>query len=278
MLSAQSRADLHLHSNASDGIRTPAEIVEIALAAGVEVIALTDHDTMRNTIVLNQRARAAGITTLSGMEVSAVFQRQVIHLLAYGLDPDSPKVRWYENFHQDSAQRQALKTIAAFRLRGAAVDEADYNQYIYDFHRGSWKLFAYLQDRGCITDMADYRSKTANGLIQEAIYLRSDEIIAMIHEAGGRAVIAHPFDYSVPEPAALLDALREQGLDGVEGYHSHHTPRQARELVSYARRHGLLITGGSDDHGHLPGRSLGKPEITLAQLNLSGLLALPPVR
>ena len=94
----------------------------------------------------------------------------------------------------------------------------------------------------------------------------------MIHQAQGKAVIAHAFDYQKDEPRALLDELRYLGLDGIECFHSHHNKDQVQALCEYAQNYHLLITGGSDDHGHLPDRKMGSPAILYGQLKLGSLI------
>ena len=272
MLNKKSRIDLHLHSCVSDGVRTPQEIVNVALANKIDFMALTDHDTIRNTIAFSEAAHEAGIAVLHGIEVSALFHSQVIHILGYGINPDLPVLRNYQNHYQESENQQALRTIANYRKKGAHVCEAEYERYTYNYRRGSWKLFAYLQDQKIISTMQDYQSELAKGHILRSDILSAEAVIEMIHQAQGAAVIAHIFDYSNLNPELMLKTLTSQGLDGIECYHAHHRPEQSQWLANYANLHHLLITGGSDDHGHLSDRTMGTPRITLDQLNLGSLM------
>lgn len=272
MLSANSRVDLHLHSTASDGVRTPQEIIQDALGQGVELIALTDHDTMRNTQEFNDLVKQAGLLTIKGMEVSALIQDQVVHILGYGLDPNSSAVQQYTEYYQQSEKRSDLRTIARLRLHGYQVSEEDYTCYVYNQRRGCWKLCAYLLDKGVVKNFAEYCAFQTQGLIENPQYWSAGEVISMIHQAQGKAIIAHAFDYQKDDPRALLDQLRYLGLDGIECFHSHHNKDQAQALCEYAQNYHLLITGGSDDHGHLPDRKMGSPAILYGQLKLGSLI------
>ena len=127
-----------------------------ALGQGVELIALTDHDTMRNTQEFNDLVKQAGLLSIKGMEVSALIQDQVVHILGYGLDPNSSAVQQYTEYYQHSEKRSDLRTIARLRLHGYQVDEEDYTCYVYNPRRGCWKLCAYLLAKGVVKDFAEY--------------------------------------------------------------------------------------------------------------------------
>jgi hypothetical protein len=257
--------DLQSHSLHSDGTLPAGEVVARAAAAGVELLALTDHDTVDGVPEAAAAARAAGIRLSPAAELSSVHgAHEDLHVLAYGIDvADATLLELLEDFRADRARR--IEAMAD-RLRelGFALDDSPLQA-----RKAAGKPIG----RPHLADAVLAHPANAGRLREEGIdgrdglfppYLvpgaaayvaRSrptvEEAIGVIHDAGGVAVWAHPFwDLDDREEAVrAIDAFTAAGLDGIEVFYATHTPEQTRFLYDAARERGLLTTGSADFHG-----------------------------
>ena len=257
--------DLQSHSHHSDGALAPADVVARAAAAGVELLALTDHDTVDGVGEALAAGAAHGIRVVSGVEVSALDGgRQDLHLLGYGVDHEHPALlEALRDFRADRDAR-AGRMAQALRERGWAVDEASLDRR----HAEGRSV-----GRPHIAAAAFEHPDNAERLEREGLGTATDllvaelvegapsfrgrtlpsigEVIALIHAAGGVAVWAHPF-WDIAEPARVLDALERfeaLGLDGVEAFYTTHSREQTRLLADACAQRRLLTTGSADFHG-----------------------------
>jgi predicted metal-dependent phosphoesterase TrpH len=257
--------DLQSHSVHSDGALPPSEVVAAAAAAGVRLLALTDHDTADGVPEAAAAAADAGIALVPATEISAIFDgRQDLHILGYLIDPaDATLTSALRRSREDREQRAQAMTNALKHL-GFAVDEAmlarrtEQGQSIGRPHLAQ-----------AVVNRPENRERLeAAGLTEPTAFLVEyliegrpafvpraaptvEEAIDMIHGAGGVAVWAHPF-WDIDEPAGALEALdrfRAAGLDGVEAFYVTHTEEQTRLMSGRCAELGLLTTGSSDFHG-----------------------------
>src|SRR5215217_1541887 len=262
--------DLQAHSVHSDGSLDAAEVVERAAAAGVELFALTDHDTVDGVPEAAARARQLGLRYSPAAELSAVHGgHEDLHVLGYGLDVSDPDlIATLEDFRGDRARR--IEAMAD-RLRelGFALDDAplrarrDAGKPIGRPHLADAVLAhpanaARLHEEGITGRDELFPPYLAPGA--KAYVARSRptvaEAIRVIHDAGGVAVWAHPF-WDLDDPREALDAIdafAAEGLDGVEVFYATHDEQQTRFLHGAARERGLLTTGSTDFHGPGHGR------------------------
>lgn len=256
------RADLHSHSSASDGTRPPAEVIGRAADAGLDVIALTDHDTVAG---MSQAAAALppGLSLIPGMELSCRRDGHSVHLLAYLFDAEHPEL---------AAQCRAIRASRVDRAKAMVAKLADLGAPV------TWEQVTSIGRGGVIGRPHIAQAMIAAGVvgsIGEAFgpewigpggrahvpryALDPADAIALVHGAGGVAVLAHPFavtrGWMVPE--RLITELALAGLDGVEVAHPDHDPAQRDQLRTVVSRLGLAATGGSDDHGELTGDRIG---------------------
>jgi predicted metal-dependent phosphoesterase TrpH len=257
--------DLQAHSRHSDGVLEAAEVVDLAHAAGVELFALTDHDTVDGVPEAAARARELGMRYSPASELSAVHGgHEDLHVLGYELDVADPGLRaTLEDFRGDRARR--IEAMAD-RLRelGFELDDAPLRA-----RRDAGKPIG----RPHLADAVLAHPANAQRLRDEGIHGKNElfppylvpgaaayvarsrptvpEAIDVIHAAGGVAVWAHPFwDVDAPEEALrTLEEFVGAGLDGVECFYPTHTEEQTRLLHDVAVRHGLLTTGSTDFHG-----------------------------
>ena len=283
------RIDLHSHSRASDGTQSPEELVRAASAAGLDVLALTDHDTAEGWAEAERTARQVGLTLVRGMEISARHRGRGVHLLAYLPDPTYPPLADELGLVLDG--RSARLPAMLERLREHGIDiHAD------DVHRVAGETAAtgrpHVADAlvalGVVRDRDEafarylspgrpaYANRHAAALVP---------MIGTVAEAGGVTVIAHPWGRHA-EPTlgeAVLADLQQAGLAGIEVDHQDH-PRAARErLRAIARNLGLVVTGSSDHHGtgkvdHELGCNTTAPEEYHRLLELAETAALDSAR
>ncbi|KAB1864194.1 PHP domain-containing protein [Microbacterium algeriense] len=269
-------ADLHLHSNHSDGTESPAEVVAQAHAHGVRTLALTDHDRSTGWQEAGDAAVALGMTFLPGMELSAKHGWRSVHVLGYLFDPDDEALR------AETDRIRGDRIGRAERIVRNIGRDYDLNwddvlaQTTLDATVGRPHIADALVARGIVRD----RTEAFDGILhpREGYYephYAPDPLTAvrLITDAGGVAIIAHPVtsgrDSMMPEP--YIERLIEAGLGGFEIDHRENTEAGKRELRRIAATHDLIVTGSSDYHG------TGKPnrpgEHTTSEEMVARLLA-----
>ena len=253
--------DLQSHSTQSDGSLAPTDVVAQAAAAGVELLALTDHDTIAGAPEAQAAARVHGIRLSPAAELSSVHgEHEDLHVLGYELDPWDPGLlAALEDFRADRGRR--IHAMAD-RLRelGFALDDSSFaaheslgrphladavlahpdnaDRLAREGIRGKKELFPPYLVPGAAAYVARSRPTV-------------EEAIEVIHTAGGVAVWAHPF-WDIAEPEHVLATVRHfaaRGLDGVECFYPEHTAQQTLLLHDECEARGLLSTGSSDFHG-----------------------------
>ena len=258
--------DLHLHSTNSDGSESPEELVARGRRAGLSAMALTDHDNMNGTGEFLAACRTQGMTGIAGVEISAHVEEGhgSLHILGYGVNPDHPLV--VENLGRvlDSRAWRNEQILEKLNGLGLELDWSEVQACAGEDVVGRAHFAQALIDRDYVSSVAEaferYLAKGQPAYV-ERYRLYPAEGIRMIREAGGVAVIAHPFSWELDE--ARLEAgvrtLKEMGLAGIEAVYSEYTPEQTVALLRLAKRLELLTTGGSDYHG------LAKPDIALGK-------------
>ena len=275
------RIDLHTHSSASDGTDTPADLVRAAEAAGLDVVALTDHDATSGWTEAAAAADEVGIGFVPGLEISTKFRHRGVHLLAYLPDPTHPPLVGALDRIIAGRTERTPAIVAALRRHGIAITEDDVRResggsvaagrpHVAD----ALVRLGVARDRTqAFTDLLDpgrpgYANRYAADL---------EDMIPLVTAAGGVAVIAHPWGRrgrSLLDEQALA-GLRDRGLAGIEVDHQDHSPADRSELRDLARRLDLLVTGSSDYHGlgkvdHDLGVNTTDPEQYERLLSLAG--------
>ncbi|MER8068089.1 PHP domain-containing protein [Streptomyces sp. NPDC094034] len=251
------RIDLHTHSTASDGTDTPAELVRNAAAGGLDVIALTDHDTTRG----HAEAIAAlpgldrDLTLVTGAELSCRYDGISLHLLAYLFDPDEPDLLRERELVRDDRVPRARTMVRKLQELGVPITWEQVARIAGDASLGRPHIATALVELGVVETVSDAFTQEwlADGgrAYAEKHELDPFEAIRLVKAAGGVSVFAHPQAVKrgrvVPESA--IARLSAAGLDGIEVDHmDHDAPTRAR-LRALAAELGLLTTGSSDYHG-----------------------------
>lgn len=248
------RIDLHTHSRVSDGTHSPSELVADAVEAGLDVLGLTDHDTAGGWDEATRAADGTGLTVLRGIEISTRHV-QGVHLLAYGPDPAYPPLAEALDRILDGRSSRVPAVLERLRAHGLEVSAADVRRaaqgtaatgrpHIAD----AMVRLGYVADRSqAFRDwlnpgMPAYVDRYAASLV---------DMLRLVDEAGGVAVIAHPWGRHGPGPMGepALAELADLGLAGLEVDHEDHPPVAREQLRAIARNLGLIITGSSDHHG-----------------------------
>ncbi|HTX31158.1 MAG TPA: PHP domain-containing protein [Solirubrobacteraceae bacterium] len=257
--------DLQSHSRHSDGELTPRGVVEAAAAAGVELLALTDHDTVDGVAEAGAAARAAGIRLSPAVEISSLDAAGAdLHILGYALDAQDPQLLDALARYRADRERRTEAMIAALRDNGWEVDEAPLRE-----RAAAGKTIGRPHIAQATTSHPANAGRLAReGLDDASSFLGAylvegrpgfrpreiptvEDAIATIHAAGGVAVWAHPF-WDVPDPGEVVSTLERftgWGIDGAECFYLTHTEPQTRVLVEYCAERDLLRTGSSDFHG-----------------------------
>jgi predicted metal-dependent phosphoesterase TrpH len=264
--------DLHAHTDQSDGSSSPASLIQEAIDANLEALAVTDHDTLAGYDLAAPIAREKGLEAVCGIELSTRLDRNIpgkrapsVHLLGYFVhEPPTQAFRDWLIRWQESRRERNRKLIQ--RLNDLGVDiQIEEVQRIGRNLTGRPHFARVLVDKGYVSNTQEafdkYLGENASaGVDREECSL--DEAIRMVREAGGAPVLAHPcrLPQAHDEQALsqMIETLIPNGLQGIEVWYSEHSPEERGFYLGLANRFGLIPTGGSDYHGtNKPGISLG---------------------
>ena len=243
--------DLHTHTTASDGRLTPAELVARAKAAGVDVLSVTDHDTVAGCGVAASACAAARIEFVAGIEITAIRDGIDVHMLGYFIDVSSAWLAAFLSAQRLDRIERVRRMIDRLRARGIALDAEMILKPALDDESKSagrpWIARA-LVEAGHVATVSDaFERWLSHGrpAFVARIAASPEEVIGRIHEAGGVASIAHPGLVGRDE---WLPRFADAGLDAIEAYHSDHDAETTARYVARAERLGLAVSGGSDYH------------------------------
>lgn len=254
------KIDLHIHSNFSDGEDSPETIVESCKALGLELISLTDHDTIDGIAPFLKRACEVGINAISGIELSSELHKE-IHILGYNVQYDDPvflkKLSELKGM-RDDRNKKILEQLRKYKVFLCEKDITSISGETI----GRMHIAKAMKQKGYVSSIGEaFDRYLAHG---KKAYVRScriapEEAIGIIRAAGGYPVLAHPYKLMLGERemAALAEKLVDRGLAGLEVYYTGHTEKQTAYLKQLAEKLGIFATCGSDYHGKLRANSLG---------------------
>lgn len=254
-----SRFDLHIHTYASDGIHSPAEVVHKAKQAGLTGIAITDHDTVAGVQEAKQAGQEMDIMVISGVEVSSHYQGKEVHILGYQVDTEDSN--FLERLHDLRNQRnqrnqQILKNLMNLGMNVTMQEVIDFSDKKGEHQEtiGRPHIAEALVRKGYVTSMKQafdqYLGQEGSAYVSQHRIQPSDAV-QWIHDAGGKAVIAHPG--LIGDDKLIVDIIH-QGIDGIEVAHSDHCADEEKKYRELAGKYKLLITAGSDFHGTREGQ------------------------
>ncbi|HEU5144800.1 MAG TPA: PHP domain-containing protein [Dermatophilaceae bacterium] len=247
--------DLHTHSSASDGTETPTELVESARAAGIDVLGITDHDTVRGWDEAEQAARRAGIALVRGIEITCREDSLSIHLLGYLTDPDDATLMGELAKARDSRATRLERMVERMAEGGIPIT---YPEVLAQVAPGATPGRPHIADALIANGTIRHRDEAfAEWLHDTSPYyvhhysLDPVEAVGLVRAAGGVPVIAHPYTRTRGEVVGdeLVERMAAAGLVGLEAYHRDHGPDEVARALELARRLDLVVTGASDYHG-----------------------------
>jgi len=253
-MALSSLIDLHIHSTYSDGVLKPTELVDLAKSQGLSAISITDHDTADGAGEAIQRGLEKGIEVISGIEISSWHGDTSMHILGYLFRSDDEQFNSRLQLLQQGRETRNIRIIENLNKLGITVELEELLHYSEYGQTGRPHIARLLVDKGIAktVDLAfKYYLGRGAAAYAERFRFSARDAIAMIREAGGVAVLAHPssLDPSLRSTPSLLKDLHKVGLNGVEVYYPSHSSKAVKALLKMAEDIGLLITGGSDFHG-----------------------------
>ncbi len=254
--------DLHTHSTASDGSLEPAALVRAAKEAGLEAMALTDHDTVAGLAEFVAAGKEHGLETVPGCELSVTTARARMHILGLWLPVDPVGLR--QALHELREHRHQRNHVIIGMLNDLGI-KITYEEVVENAGEGSVgrpHLAKALLNHGAVKSMDEafdkYLGAKGKAYAPKKV-LTAVDAVKLLKAEGATVILAHPYQcgLSVNELAEELIRLRDLGLDGLEAYYNDHTPSRTAALLELATRLNLAVSGGSD----FPGEA--KPDIKL---------------
>lgn len=246
---ATSRIDLHIHTSASDGTFDPAQAVAAAAQSGVEVLSITDHDTVDGIAPASAAGTRLGVTVVPGVEINTDYGRTEAHILGYFIDPASTELnRLLQDVRRRRVER-AREMLARLRGVGIHIEERRVRELAAGGSVGRPHVARALVEAGHVKTEAEAFARFI-GRDRSAYVpryrLTPEAAAGAIRAAGGVPVLAHPAKVGDDK---LVTGLVTQGLAGLEAFHSDHSAARSRHYVALARQLRVLVTGGTDSHG-----------------------------
>jgi predicted metal-dependent phosphoesterase TrpH len=244
-------ADLHSHTTCSDGYTPPRELVRLAKASGVHVLAVTDHDTVEAVPECLDEARSAGVRVLPGIEMSALFEGADVHVLGYGIDHTAADLLKALGALHEKRQARVHAICGKLAGLGVTVDPKDVLEEAAGKSVGRRHVARVMVKKGIVPSLQEafnrYLGNDSPANVP-AGEMSPAEAASLITRHGGLAVMAHPgFLDDDAKVERVLDSA--PGIRGVEVYHRYRSPARHLRYLAIARRRDLLVTGGSDFHG-----------------------------
>lgn len=241
--------DLHIHSTASDGTLTPADVVEAAARAGLTAIAIADHDTVAGVEPGLAAAAAVGMDMFPAVEISTQHGRFEVHILGYLIDLHNEELVRTLGRIQSARRSRAREMVTRLQALGLPIGYEQVEAVAHGQSVGRPHVAAALVAQGLVTrpqQAFDRYLRRGGPAYVERYRISAHEGVELVHAAEGLAVIAHP---GLLGQDGIIPDLAHFGLDGIEAYHVDHTPAQTAAYLRLAERLGLVVTGGSDSHG-----------------------------
>lgn len=243
--------DLHLHSTASDGRYSPEELVNTAATLGLEVIAITDHDSVEGVAPALKAAQAfPTLKVIPGVEVSTDVPHGEVHVLGYFIDcTDAELIKKLVEL-RGSRKIRAQKMIAKLANLGIHIEWERVQEIAGSGSVGRPHIAQAIMEKGYVQSSKEAFVKyigREGPAYAEREKMTPEEVVELLVRVGGLPVLAHPADMENLED--LIPRLQRVGLIGLEVYYSNYNPRSIQQLASIAHKHGLIATGGSDYHG-----------------------------
>lgn len=269
--------DMHIHSIYSDGTFTPEKIIAAAKARNVSVVSVCDHNEIRGTVLACKAAADTDMRCIPGVEIDSLMGGRDLHILCYGADLCHTGL--LKRIRHARGVLDGMSTTLLHRMAHdfPMLDAGEYERFPHDTTKGGWKMLQYLVFKGITRELRD-------GLVfydtYDVTYASSDfdsteAVIREIHNAGGRAVLAHPGVSLPSENIAVfekeLHMILDAGADGIECFYPRHGKGLTGTCVRLCRDRKKMITAGSDCHGAFNHNEIGCTGTSEARIDLLGM-------
>ena len=268
------KTDLHTHTTASDGLDSPARLVELATEQGISILGVTDHDTVGGIAEAQTAGEAHNVQIVPGVEFSVRSRRGQTHILGYGIDPSNAELTSeLASLRASRAERgsEIVRRLSGLgiRLDSEAIEREREGKSAGRPHIARALIVAGHADS--IDDAFNRYLAVGRPAFVPRRTVSAERAIDIILQAGGIAVLAHP--YSVAELAARLPGWVEAGLAGLEAHYGAYNKDQRSALADLASSYNLLVTGGSDYHGEPDNRKRALGSVSWPNRDLDTFLA-----
>lgn len=257
--------DLHVHTNASDGSNPPEEVIRLAAEAGLQAVAITDHDNTNALARSMAAGKEQGIEVIPAIELSADYKGIEVHILGYFIDPAAESLGDLLEIALANREVRNQKICARLREEGIAVTMEELRERHPGTVLGRPHIGLLMMEKGYVESVRqsfrEYMGKGAKCYIPK-VNMPMERAVSRILAAGGAPVLAHPFQYELDgeELRKLIELVLSLGCVGMECVYARYDDEQRDSLCRLAQEYGLIITAGSDYHG------TPKPDILLGDI------------
>lgn len=247
------KGDYHIHTNYSDGVFSPEKIVDLALNAGLQAIALTDHDNVLSYNVAQEylKTKEVDLKLIQGIEVNTLYKDYEVHILGYFPDVTKNDFKNLLKVQQQARTKQTKEILALLNKKeGIKINYEDVKNMVAEGGSiGRPHIAKAITNVGGTSNIMEAYSKYIHR--NSPVYVERKTVspfdaVEVIYDSGGIPVVAHPYDIDIAEK--LIKELMNCGLRGIEAYHRKHSPAIVEYFSSMAENLGLIVTGGSDFH------------------------------
>ena len=275
--------DLHLHTTASDGAFAPADLVHMACQAGLDCIAITDHDSTDGVAAAQEAGQALGVRVIAGIEFNTMWHGQSVHILGYFVNTENPELQAVVARQRDGRLYRAQQMVQKLAALNLPLVWEEILQRADGGAVGRPHIAKAMIAQGYVRDSNEAFDKfLGHGMpaYVEQPKLTPAEAVALLHRAGAAAGLAHPYNVEGADQVdleSLVPELAGAGLDAIEAYYTGYGAARRAAILRMAERFGLIPTGGSDFHGggilslaelgtiHVPPASLAQLEAAVKQ-------------
>lgn len=243
--------DLHVHTNCSDGLLTPQQVVDLALKKELDGIAITDHDTISALESAIEYSKKYNIVVIPGIELGCVFKGEEVHILGYFIDYNSMDIiKTTEKLRKNRITR-ALEMVNRINSLGMELTFEEVKRFSKDDFVGRPHIARALVEKGYFSSIEEafenLLERGKPGYVERKT-LELKETINLIHRVNGIAILAHS---GLLKNKEIIDYCINNRIDGLEVIHSKHKEADVEYLLDVANKHNLIATGGSDCHGRI---------------------------
>lgn len=258
------RVDLHSHTHFSDGTLSPEDLVKNAKELGLAALAITDHDTTKGIPQGLQAGQELGVEVIPGVEISALYDKGTLHILGYFINHNDEILQSKLQEFIDARNKRNPQILEKLAALGFELDIDEVRTFAEGNVINRPHIARAMLNRGYVDNIQEafdrFLAQGGPAYMPKEVFT-PEESIAIIHQAGGLAVLAHPDQLKAGSIDATINEIRrfaQMSIDGVEAYHGTCKPEHSEPYAAIANELGLFVTGGSDFHGDTKHNNLGE--------------------